>query len=108
LKLISNINQALTQARIRGQLFASALTNSLAQGKAFAEICTEQKVTPLPLPPLSISTREMPAAEEYVSLNQLKQMAFSTTPSNATPFQPTLRGGMVLYVKNKVPLMKPS
>jgi hypothetical protein len=97
-------SQAMSQARIHGVNFAETLTNSLAQGKSFADVCAEQKVTLVELPPFSLSTRELPQAEEHLTMNQLKQIAFSTSPGKASPFQPTLEGGLVFYVKAKLPI----
>jgi hypothetical protein len=97
-------SQALVQAQTAGRLFYQSATNSLAQGKAFTNICAEGHVQITDLPAFSISTRSVPEAEEFVSLNQLKQIAFSTQPGKLSNFQPTLDGGLVLYVKEKLPL----
>jgi len=56
------------------------------------------------LPPFAISTRSLPEVEDLINLTQLKQLAFSTTPGKVAPFQPTMEGGVVLYVKEKLPL----
>jgi len=39
-----------------------------------------------------------------VSLNLLKQLAFTTSPGKASGFQWTAQGGVVLYVKAKLPI----
>jgi peptidyl-prolyl cis-trans isomerase D len=97
--------QARTMARSAGAAFYQSVTNGLAQGKTFAAICTDAKADLVTLPPISVSTRDLPAdLENRVNLNQLKQMAFSTQPGKASQFQPTLDGGIVLYVKAKLPL----
>jgi hypothetical protein len=97
-------SQAMMQAQLAGRLSYQTLTNGLAQGKDFTNLCGEAHVKVMELPPFSISTRELPEAEELVSLNQLKQIAFSTFPGKVSNFQPTPEGGMVLYVKNELPL----
>ena len=97
-------SQAMMQAQMAGRVFYQSLTNGLAQGKTFAAICTEAHVQPRQLPPFSISTRSLPDVEEMVNLNQLKQLAFSTGPGKASPFQPTLEGRLIVYVKDKLPL----
>ncbi len=96
--------QALMQARIQGTTFDATLTNELAQGKSFASICLNAKLKPVSLPAFSISTQELPEVEGRISLNQLKQMAFSTPVGKATAFQPTTEGGVILYVKAKLPI----
>jgi hypothetical protein len=97
-------SQALMQAQVFGRGFYQAATNALAQGKDFTNICAEAHVQPVSLPPFSISTRSVPEAEDFVSLNQLKQIAFSTQPGKLSSFQPTMDGGLVLFVKNKLPV----
>jgi len=96
--------QAKTMARQAGLGFYPTLTNGLAQGKTFEALCAEAKLRPLPLPQFSISTRSLPELEEQVSLNLLKQLAFTTSPGKASGFQWTAQGGVVLYVKAKLPI----
>lgn len=97
-------SQAVQLARQAGEAFYGTLTNKLAQGVTFTNICAEARVTPLALPPFSISTRDLPEAESLGTLNQLKQAAFSTAPGKVSQFQFTGDGGMVLYVKAKLPI----
>lgn len=97
-------SQALMQAQMAGRFFYGTATNGLAQGKAFTNICAEAHLQPTELPPFSISTRSLPEAEEFIDLTQLKQTAFSIAPGKVSPFQPTHDGGMILYVKAKLPL----
>jgi hypothetical protein len=96
--------QGLTRARQAGQAFAQMATNGIAQGKTFNAVCAEAKVKPIELPPFSISTRNLPQAEEHIPLDQLKLLAFKTTPGKTSDFQPTAVGGLVLFVKAKLPL----
>jgi len=97
--------QAMAMARQAGTGFYQTLTNGLAQGTSFTNLCEAAKLMPVSLPPFSISTRELPTnVENLVSLNQLKQAAFSTTPGKPSTFQPTSEGGMILYVKAKLPI----
>jgi len=96
--------QALNQARQAGAAFYPVLTNELAQGKSFASICLNSKFKPVSLPPFSLSTQDLPDIEGRVSLNQLKQLAFSTPVGKASTFQPTTEGGLILFVKSKLPL----
>jgi peptidyl-prolyl cis-trans isomerase D len=103
-------SQALTLARKSGADFARTLTNGLAQGKTFDALCAEVKVKPVTLPPFSISTRSLPEAEDHIPLNGsrtrmgLKDIAFSTMPGKASGFHETSDGGIILYVKAKLPL----
>jgi len=97
-------SQAIQMAREAGTSFYGVLTNKLGQGISFTNICSEAGFIPITLPPFSISTRELPEVEGLASLNQLKQAAFSTKPGKVSQFQFTSDGGMILYVKAKIPL----
>jgi hypothetical protein len=103
-------SQAVMLARKAGTDFARTLTNGLAQGKSFDAVCAEAKVKPVALPPFSISTRSLPEAEDHIPLNGtrtrmgLKDIAFSTMPGKASGFHETNEGGLILYVKAKLPL----
>jgi len=102
--------QAVAQARKAGRELATTLTNGLTQGKSFDAICTEAKVKPIMLPPFSISTRELSEVEDHIPLNGsrtrmgLKDIAFSTQPGKTSAFHDTNEGGIIVYVKSKLPL----
>jgi hypothetical protein len=103
-------NEAVALARKAGTDFQRAVTNGLAQGKSFDAAAAEAKVKAVSLPPFSISTRSLPEAEEHLPLNGsrtqmgLKDIAFSTLPGKASGFHETNEGGIVVYVKAKLPL----
>jgi len=96
-------SQALTLARKAGAEFDKLATNGLAQGKTFEAACAEAKVKPVTLPPFSLSTKELPEVESHLRLDQFKQIAFGTLPGKTSGFQPTLDGGIDLFVKSKMP-----
>jgi hypothetical protein len=98
--------QARETARVRGMIFAQTATNSLAQGKTFSAICEEAKVKAVPLPPFSPSSRSLPGFDETVNLNLLKQIAFRTPTNRISNFQRTSDGGLVMYVREKLPVDK--
>jgi hypothetical protein len=97
-------SQALNVARTAGMGFYATLTNGLAQGKALAAICASTKLQLVEVPPFSISTRELPEVEGHLTLNQYKQLTFTTPPGQASNFQMTTEGGLIVYVKAKLPL----
>ena len=99
-------DQAKNVARQAGISFHATLTNSLAQGKTFDAICTDAKIKPMTLPPFSISTRSLPGLEDLINLNMLKQLAFTTTPGKPSSFQWTAEGGVIVFVKAKLPINK--
>jgi hypothetical protein len=98
------LSQALNLARKAGMEFYQTLTNDLAKGKTVAAICAEAKVKLVDLPPFSLSTRSLPEVEEYLPMNQFKQIAFATPVGKPSPFQMTAAGGVVVYLKAKLPL----
>ncbi|HOX57566.1 MAG TPA: peptidylprolyl isomerase [Candidatus Paceibacterota bacterium] len=97
-------SQALILARQAGADFYQTLTNGLAQGKTPAAIAAAAKLKLTDLPPFSLSTRLLPEVERHLNLNQFKHIAFSTSPGKVSDFQMTPDGGVILYVKSKLPL----
>jgi hypothetical protein len=98
------LNQAQDQARRVGVSFYQMLTNGMAHGKTAETVCTDAKVQLADLPPISLSTRELEQVSEHLPLNQFKQLAFGTPVGKVSPFQMTVGGGVVVYVKSKLPV----
>jgi len=96
--------QTLTKARLQGQAFYGTLDAALKQGKTFAATAVESGHKPIKLEPFSRGTESVPSAEPYISLDQLKQLAYSTEVGKASPFQPTQAGGAILFVRSKLPI----
>ena len=97
-------SQAVNLARKSGMDFYAVMTNGMGQGKSFSAVVTEAKQPVLTLPPFAMSTREVAGLPEGVTADQLKQVAFSLQPGTASRFQYTSDGGMILYVKAKLPV----
>jgi hypothetical protein len=99
------MTQAANLARQAGYVFHTTLTNGLAQGKGFAEMVKAAGVNSVELPPFSLATQSLPNDfDERVPLNMLKELAFATDAGTASPFQPTREGGVLVFVKNKLPV----
>jgi len=96
--------QATQTARMTGAMFAQSATNGLAQGKAFSALAAEAKAKAILLPAFSLSSRKLEEVEDHISLQQFMQVAFATPVGEVSQFIPTMGGGMVLYVKDKLPL----
>jgi parvulin-like peptidyl-prolyl isomerase len=96
--------EAVALARQAGVSFVATLTNGLAQGKNFSELCTAAKLKPLLLPPVSLSTRSLPEVEQDLTLDQFKRVAFNTPPGKVSPLIPTRDGGLILHVRSRLPL----
>jgi hypothetical protein len=97
-------SQALSKARQEGAAFSQKVMAGIAQGKTFAAICEETKNKLVTLPPFSLSTRHMAEIEPYLTIDQLRQLGFSTPPGKVSNFQATSDGGVILHVKSKLPL----
>jgi hypothetical protein len=97
-------NEARLMARRAGLQFAQAATNGLAQGKTFVGICADAKVKRVSIPPFSIATRSLPALEDRLTLDQYKRIAFTAAIGKTSEFQPTLDGGVVVYVQERLPV----
>jgi hypothetical protein len=95
--------EALKLARKAGADFDKLLTNGMAQGKTFDAICAEAKVKPTVLPPFSLKTKEIPIVEEHMDIRQFKQVAYGTPLTKTSGFQPTMDGGVEVYVQSKSP-----
>ena len=100
--------EAIRMARQAGETFETTLTNALAQGKSFAAICTEAKVTPLAVPKFSQSTRSLPDLDERLDLNSLREAAANLPVEKASRFTASRDGGFVLYLQARVPADEPT
>lgn len=97
--------EAKAMARQNGTAFSVMLTNGMAAGKSFDAVCAEARLRPVPLPPFSISSQELPPGTgDWFTLNQLKQAAFTTPVGKASGFEWTAQGGFILFVKTKLPV----
>ena len=96
--------QALEAARKAGTEFQTTVTNSLTQGKSFAEICQAAQVQPTTLPPFSPWATALAGLDEQVNFTLLKNLAYSLKPGNASQFLPTAEGGFIIFLREKLPV----
>ena len=96
-------SQAQEMARTAGMSFVRSVTNSLAQGKTFKAAASEAKLEPVELPKFSLGTRELEKFEDRVSLPMIKDSVSRMTAGSASNFIPTREGGMVVYLKARIP-----
>jgi peptidyl-prolyl cis-trans isomerase D len=96
---------AVGTARQEGMGFYQTLTNGLARKSGFSAIAMAAKLKPIDLPPFALSTRTLPEElQDRLTLDHLKQLAFSTRPGEASEFMPTVDGGVILYVRSRLPV----
>lgn len=92
----------LSQQAARG--FYQTLTNGLAQGSTFTNLCAAAKIKPAPLPPFALATRDLPEIEDLVSLNDLKQTGFTTPVGKVSAPKEMAEGSYLLYVRARLPV----
>jgi len=97
------LGQAMFKARKAGMDFWLSVSNTLAQGKTFDAAAAEAKLKPVHLPPFSQSSEEVTNVDP-AELETLKQLAFTTAPGKASTFRSTREGGLIVYVKEKLPM----
>lgn len=93
--------KAQEAARAAGEAFATAVTNGLAQGKAFAAIAAERNVTITELAPFTISAPTIPGLDPRLSPNTIKSAVFQLKAGSASTFQPAGDGGLVAFLKER-------
>jgi hypothetical protein len=97
-------DQAVVLAQQGAVKFATFLTNGMATGETFSNLCTQSRVKPVDLPPFSLtSTNEPPGLEDRIPLQQLKDVAFGTPLSTVSPAVPVRDGAFIIYVQKEIP-----
>lgn len=97
--------QAVRMAQMNGHIFGQTVTNGLAHGQTFSAIAAGAKMSPVSLPAFSASTETLPEVEsQQVELATFKQVALNTPPGKSSGFVPTRSGGIVVYVRERLPL----
>lgn len=96
--------KAQEAARTAGEAFAAAVTNGLAQGKAFAAIAAEKHVAVTELAPFTISGQTIPGLDPRLSPNTVKSAVFQLKAGSASTFQPAGDGGLVAFLKERRPV----
>ncbi|HVU99739.1 MAG TPA: hypothetical protein VHH88_00155, partial [Verrucomicrobiae bacterium] len=95
---------AVMLAQKSGSDFYKTLTNGLAHGKTFEALAADAKLKPTPLPPFSLRTQELPVRQIQGNMEVIKELAFGTQPGKASDFRPTRDGGVLLFVKARLPV----
>jgi hypothetical protein len=98
------LQQAIALARAAGTNFSIKLAVNLAAGKSFAATCTAAGLQPRVLPPISLSTHELPEIGNRIDLNQFLRFATSLPAGHPSDFVATEDGGFILFVQSKLPV----
>ena len=91
-------------SRKTGAAFGTNVTNGIALGKSFADLCKAEGVTPLDVPPFSEVTQSLTNFDSRISVALLQRVIreLQLEVGKASPFLPfSQEGGLVLYFKNR-------
>jgi hypothetical protein len=97
-------SQAASKA---GRAFVATLTNGLAFGKSFAEVCAANKVQTLDVPAYSPSSQSLTNLDSRVSLRRLQSLTADMEPGEVSDYagaQPPSEGGYILYFSERPPI----
>ena len=97
-------SKAMDLAKETGEKFAGALQAGLTQGKSFDAVCAVQNVKPERLAPFALTSTNVPPELDKTSFQQLEEAAFPLPTGQSSKFIPTADGGMVAYVKARLPV----
>ncbi|MCF7668588.1 MAG: SurA N-terminal domain-containing protein [Verrucomicrobia bacterium] len=97
-------DQSLRIARKMAQTFRDSLTNALAQGKTFEEVCEEQGEEIIDIPTFSRSTRSLPELPDFLSVYSIKPIAFDLEPGEISRVNPTREGAFIMKLVARNPV----
>ncbi len=87
-----------------GQAFHDKLTNSLATGKSFADICRTEKVLTYNIPVFTPGTESMTNLDERLNFRAIHNLGTYIEPGKASDFIPNRDGGYVVYLEKRQPV----
>lgn len=97
-------NRATALLLAAGRDLCTKITNSVAQGKTFEAACKEAGVQMIEIPAFSQKTPMLAAIPNRGDFSALKTAAFALTPGKVSQFTSTRDGGLIVYLKAKVPV----
>jgi hypothetical protein len=95
---------AIALANKAGTNFYITASVQMAAGQSFAKAAVAAGFTPVVFSPFSLSSAEVPEADDRAPIRDLKEAAFTTAPGRVSRFMPTTDGGFVLYVQRLEPM----
>ncbi len=96
--------EARSMAVTNGTNFHAIVTNGVAQGQEFSELAKKHDDTFIEVPPFSLSTSTLTNLDERLDLPVLQQIVSRLEVGEISRFIPTRQGGMIVHVKEQVPL----
>lgn len=98
------LRMATAMAQRAGTNFAVQLAVQMAAGKSFGAVGFSAGLSPQVLPPVSLSTQDLPELDDHATLNELKGTLLTTPVGADSGFRDTDDGGFILYVQSRLPI----
>lgn len=96
--------EATLKARAAGTNFYYRTAVQMATGKTFAQVALADGQAPVALKPFSLSSREIPEADDHADVREIQNAAYTTQVGHISQFEPTADGGFVLFVQSLLPV----
>lgn len=96
--------QAMAMAKMRAEIFYNTLTNSLAQGQNFMQICLDNGHLPIVLPPFSRVSGEVTNLPPSITLGEIRNAVADLAPGNLTPIRDSRDGYWVAFLRKRLPV----
>jgi hypothetical protein len=96
--------KALALSKDAGEKFAGAVQVGLMQGKSFDAVGAAQNAKAETLPPFALTTTNLPPGLDKASYQQLQEAVYALPAGQSTKFMATPDGGLVAYVKERLPV----
>jgi peptidyl-prolyl cis-trans isomerase D len=93
--------KAQQMARQEGQAFQTSVSNSLAQGKSFADAAAAAKVQLITVPEFTPATSTLTNLDERVNFRTLHNVAVELKKGEVSSFMPLMEGGLVVYMRDR-------
>jgi hypothetical protein len=96
--------QAKAMAKLRADIFYNTLTNGLAQGQNFTQICLDNGLLPIILPPFSRVSGEVTNLPPAVTLNEVRSLLADLAPGNVTAIRESQHGYWLAFLRQRLPV----
>ena len=90
----------LEASRTQAEEFYTTLTNELAAGKSFSDICATNSVDAVEVPPFTQSTRFLDGfTDRRIQITWLRDVAFALKPGEVSEVTPARDGAGIVFLK---------
>ena len=93
--------KAQEMARQEGQSFQTSVTNSLKQGKSFADLVAAAKAELISVPEFTPGTSTLTNLDARINFRTLHNVAADLKKGEASNFLPMMEGGFLVYMRDR-------